>query len=426
LYNLFYVIVILSCIDVITMGRLFPTDFLHGLNQGLVAYLLGWTLQMIFIVPLLDENFKDVPSAVINLVKEFPAYNSFHPVKHKRFEDITSLMREEKKVHKASDFFFGNTDIVALTETWKLTTALFQLLFVIITGKVFPSDLSWGKKVGISDASFNMERCFINAIVAVLEVYWYANAQTLCEPQVDAYRNIVSNAQSHVVILHHVRVLIMNKLSHTSWLNAKKNAERRKSKADTSESTETANEKKASKGVKVVNAKKKKKTVDLKFASHSVPEFAKVGKRFMGTYKFHLLQHFPDQVKDFGSVKENVDTSIMESTNKDMSGSLFQRSTKRYESVGEEMLISSEKRFHIDTCVLLAQPFLNVVEESSSTQSSLEQGHSLFFVSKDNKKSPVVSREEKNGKWDFGDRSKFPWHPQFNSVRCVYNMTWNM
>ena len=163
--------------------------------------------------------------------------------------------------------------------------------------------------------------------------------------------------------------------------------------------------------------KKKKKLANVPFTSHSVPEFAKVGKRFMGTYKFHLLQHFPEQVKDFGSVKENVDTSVMESTNKDMSGTLFQRSTKRYESVGEEMLFSSEKRYHIDTCVLLAQPFLNEVEDNSSHQTSLIQSHSLFFVSKDNKRSPVVHRDEKNGKWDFGDRSKLPWHPQFISVR---------
>ena len=51
-------------------------------------------------------------------------YNSFHPVRHKRFEYITSLLKQ------ASDVFFGNTDLVALTETWKLPTALFQLLFV--------------------------------------------------------------------------------------------------------------------------------------------------------------------------------------------------------------------------------------------------------------------------------------------------------
>ena len=36
-------------------------------------------------------------------------YNSFHPVRHKRFEDITSLLKQERKVLKASDVFFGNT-----------------------------------------------------------------------------------------------------------------------------------------------------------------------------------------------------------------------------------------------------------------------------------------------------------------------------
>ena len=50
---------------------------------------------------------------------------------------------------KASDVFFGNTDLVALTETWKTPTALFQLLFVISSGEVFPSDMKWlGKENG--------------------------------------------------------------------------------------------------------------------------------------------------------------------------------------------------------------------------------------------------------------------------------------
>jgi hypothetical protein len=76
-------------------------------------------------------------------------YNSFHPVRHKRFEDITSLLKQERKVLKASDVFFGNTDLVALTETWKPPTALFQLLFVISSGEVFPSDMKWlGKENG--------------------------------------------------------------------------------------------------------------------------------------------------------------------------------------------------------------------------------------------------------------------------------------
>jgi len=56
-------------------------------------------------------------------------------------------------VLKASDVFFGNTDLVALTETWKLPTALFQLLFVISSGEVFPSDMKWGKKMGIDDVA---------------------------------------------------------------------------------------------------------------------------------------------------------------------------------------------------------------------------------------------------------------------------------
>jgi len=104
LFSLFLLFVIT---DVITIGRLFPTDYLHGLYQGIVAYLLGWTLQMLYVVALLDEEYSNVPVDVIKMIQEFPSHNSFHPIKHKRFEDITSLLKQERKVFKASDFFLA-------------------------------------------------------------------------------------------------------------------------------------------------------------------------------------------------------------------------------------------------------------------------------------------------------------------------------
>jgi hypothetical protein len=202
------------------------------LNQGLVAYLLGWTLQMMYVLPILDEAYMYTPEIVISMIQEFPSHNAFHPIRHKRFEDITALLKQERKVVKAADVFFGNTDLVALTETWKLPSALFQLLFVISSGKVFPSDLKWGKRIGIDDIVFNMERCFINAIAGCIEVFWYVHAIDLCDIQVETYRNIISNAQSHFVILHHVRVAVLNKLSFIAWENAQKNAEKQKAKQD--------------------------------------------------------------------------------------------------------------------------------------------------------------------------------------------------
>jgi hypothetical protein len=77
-----------------------------------------------------------------------------------------------------------------------------------------------------------MERCFINAIVGCIEIYWYANAQNLTEKQVETYRRVISNAQSHIVVLHHVRVAVMNRLSMTTFQNAKIAEAKRKKKEE--------------------------------------------------------------------------------------------------------------------------------------------------------------------------------------------------
>jgi hypothetical protein len=377
------------------------------------------------------------------MIQEFPSYNSFHPIKHKKFEDITSLLKQERKVFKASDVFFGNTDLVSLTETWKLATALFQLLFVITSGKIFPSDLRWGKKLGITDKLFNMERCFINALSGCIEICWYANASNLCDIQIDTYRDIISNTQSHIVILHHVRIIALNKLSTTSWEHAVKLAEskRKKSGIDLSSqdnvlfssepvTTSTRLKKTSSKeGVTSKVPVKGRSNVQSSIGSSksnsgkvifekAVPVGPKLGKRFSGTLKFHLLQHFPDQILDFGSIKENVDTSVMESTNIMMSES-FERTTKRYESVGKEMIVLSQRNFHIDTSVQLS----SVSDKSEVVKDNSIVGiddNCSFFVAHYNNKKVSIHRKDSSKKWIIKDKDSLFWHPNFNSVSNVH------
>ena len=369
-----------------------------------------------------------------------------------------------------SDYNFDNTGILALTETWKLVTALFQLLFVITNGKIFPSDLNWAKKHDISDISFNMERCFINAIVACIEIHWYADAQNLTGNQVETYRKVVSNAQSQIIILHHVRVSVMNRLSKTSFVNAKLAEARRKKKqemklvedpenVDSDDcSTSTSNNRckgpakkqrksgpkksisldeseeddddgqtkivqsskklaKASSSLEtIMNRRKKKNTVD-KFKPPSTLDCAKQGKRFYGTLKFHLLTHLPDQVMDFGSIKENVDTSIMESTNIDMTHS-FDRTTKRYETTNKELLHISQRNYHIKSTVQLSEAMVQLVVKVSPKR-QMKQVHSSYLLSIDNKKRPYLTRDKHSQKWTFGDINQLPWHPQFRMV-CLY------
>lgn len=386
--------------DVVTIARLFPSDYLHTLNQGIVAYLLGWTLQMMYVLPILDEDYKGLPALVTSLIQQFPAHNSFQPIKHKRFDDITSLIKQERKVLKPADVYFGHTDIIVLTESWKLMTALFQLLFAICTGNMFPSNLNWGKKIGITDTSFNMERCFINAIVSCVEVYWYADAQNLRENQIETYRNIISNAQSHIVVLHHVRVLVLNQLSLIAFKNAQKNAKQK----------ERAKVQHLKDSMQLSASFKKKPDQTTKVELH-----AKLGKRFTGTYKFHLLHHLPDQVKDFGCIKENVDSSIMESTNTDMTDS-FERTTKRFESTCREMLSVSHKKFHIQTSIVLAKDTMTFSDDEDDNSSSIQQTHTVYFVSSDSKKTFVVKRKLETKIWDLSKKKNFPWHPLFLAV----------
>jgi chorismate mutase len=415
---------------------------------------------MLYALPLLDKKYNDVSCVVKSMIQDFPAHNSFHPIKHNRFEDITSLIKQEKKIVKAADVSFDKTDIVALTESWKLMTALFQLLFAVTSGKVFPSELNWCKSVGITDVTFNMERCFINAIVGCVDVYWFANSQELTAEQIETYRKVISNAQSHIVVLHHVRCHVLDKIALIAYNNAKKMEDsKRKKEIDDSDvcsnDDEVAHVNKKLKSVTSVSrnvdnslslgnssffsiggnkkVKNKKKTTKLLLKSKRSIKFSssiKKGppvssKKFMGTLKFHLLQHLPDQATSFGCIKENVDTSIFESTNKDMSDT-FERSTKRFESAGREMLKISERTFHIETSIHLAKDYLGAAMDHDDS-SGIVQILPQYFVAFTNKGKRILSRCSTTMKWDFKEKGKYCLHPQFSTVKqlCTSN-TYNI
>ena len=150
------------------MTHVMPSDYLHSFTQGLVSYILGWTLQLSFVIKYFDEDYTNSSMEINAFVRRFPGHNSYHPVRHVQFEDVTDLLKEEKRVKSIGEISYDKTGLLTLTESWKLLPALFQVLFSIITGKVFPADLNWFKKVCGEGLSFNMERCVVSKCNTVM------------------------------------------------------------------------------------------------------------------------------------------------------------------------------------------------------------------------------------------------------------------
>ena len=73
------------------MQRLFGTDILHTWVLGFVEACVGFSLQIITYIGYsnVDSSYSESPKILIDIIKNFPAFNSFHPTKkHVRFEDV--------------------------------------------------------------------------------------------------------------------------------------------------------------------------------------------------------------------------------------------------------------------------------------------------------------------------------------------------
>jgi hypothetical protein len=65
------------------MQRLFGTDILHTWVLGFVEACVGFSLQIIKYIgyPNVDHSYSDSPRLLIEIIKNFPAFNSLHPTK---------------------------------------------------------------------------------------------------------------------------------------------------------------------------------------------------------------------------------------------------------------------------------------------------------------------------------------------------------
>ena len=204
------------------MLRIHPPDILHTLIHGSMELCLGFTLQIIKLVSVIDsKNFSRAPKLLALAVRDFPAFNALQPVRHVRFENIWELYVSElsKKKGKSTN----TIGLIVLKEFFKLPTALFQVMFCCGDANILPNNLAWSESVGFSEPYFNPMQVVTNAMFASLKVYWYLHTNRLTETQVVTLRMLVSNFQAHLLVFDLVRKKLIKFCTMSSSKTKSKN-----------------------------------------------------------------------------------------------------------------------------------------------------------------------------------------------------------
>jgi hypothetical protein len=84
-----------------TMNRLFGSDLLHTWTLGFVEACVGFSLQIIKYIghPNVDTTFSQSPKILLEIIQQFPAYNSLQPAKrHISFKDIWELFQSSNSL----------------------------------------------------------------------------------------------------------------------------------------------------------------------------------------------------------------------------------------------------------------------------------------------------------------------------------------
>ena len=173
-----------SLLGVGTMQRLFGTDILHTWVLGFVEACVGFSLQIIKYIGYanVDGEYSDSPRILIEIIKNFPAFNSLHPTKkHVRFEDIYELMQSPSS--KKTSNPLNTTQILKMRESGKLPPAMLQIFFSLAHKTLLPSDMNWSRNQGFEEPYFSPQQVMINALNAVLEVHFYLKCGALTEVQ---------------------------------------------------------------------------------------------------------------------------------------------------------------------------------------------------------------------------------------------------
>jgi len=194
------------------MQRLFGTDILHTWVLGFVEACVGFSLQIIKYIghSNVDHSYSDSPRLLIEIIKNFPAFNSLHPTKkHVRFEDVFELMQSSSSKKACNPMH--TTSILKMRESGKLPPLMLQIFFSLAEKKLLPSDMNWSKHQGFQEPYFSPQQVMINALNAVLEVHFYFKSGALTEVQLQTLQMLIANAQAHMLVFDVMRRRIIEK-----------------------------------------------------------------------------------------------------------------------------------------------------------------------------------------------------------------------
>jgi hypothetical protein len=176
-----------------------------------------------------------------------------------------------------------------------MPSLLLQLMFAIGSEGVVPNTLNWYRKLNFkvynNDSGtarktpakvYNVNKCIVYAMAAVLEVYFWTKRSAMSEMNLTTYGHLIDNAHRHVF---HLKILCTN----------------------------------------ILRLDLKKRTIDL-----SVSERNAVDPRMVtSSNKDHLLHHYIDMIRQFGNL-DCLDTELGELYHKLVGKMAFANSNKQY------------------------------------------------------------------------------------------------
>lgn len=196
------------------MLRMHPPDILHTVHHGIMEYTLGFVLQCVKLISVLDtKSFSRGPNILADNVRFFPMYQSLHPVRHIHFPDIWAIYASDSSKSKGSSF--NSTNILTLNEYFKIPSALFQVMFSCLDDRILPNNMDWCVSFGFGDSAFNPMKLAVNALMATMKVYWYIHSESLSETQIVTLQMLIANAHAQLQILDIMRKRLIHR-SHWS------------------------------------------------------------------------------------------------------------------------------------------------------------------------------------------------------------------
>jgi hypothetical protein len=178
---------------------------------------------------------------------------------------------------------------------WQMPALLLQLMFAIGSEGIVPNTLKWYKALNFKVCGddnetgrktpakvYNVNKCIIYAMAAVLEVYFWTKRSAMSEMNLTTYGHLIDNAHRHVF---HLKILCTN----------------------------------------ILRLDLKKRTIDW-----SVSERNAVDPRMVtSSNKDHLLHHYKDMIEQYGNL-DCLDTELGELAHKVVGKEAFANSNKQY------------------------------------------------------------------------------------------------